>query len=97
MESRLHLLQEMERDGQGYAYGVRGLLQLKTTGKIKGIMGTVAQIIKVPPAYERAVEVVLGGSLQYIVTLNEQVAQQAISWLKKTNNRDGLPFTFGYS
>ncbi|HHX96594.1 MAG TPA: chromosome segregation protein SMC [Clostridia bacterium] len=82
LESRLHLLQEMERDGQGYAYGVRGLLQLKTTGKIKGIMGTVAQIIKVPPAYERAVEVVLGGSLQYIVTLNEQVAQQAISWLK---------------
>ena len=38
-------------------------------------------------------EVVLGGSLQYIVTLNEQVTA-AISWLK-TNNRDGLPFTFG--
>jgi chromosome segregation protein len=81
--SRRQLLEEMEKEGQGYAYGVRGVLQLQANKQLEGIVGPVAQIIKVPSAYEKAVEVVLGGSLQHIVTENEEVARQAIAWLKQ--------------
>jgi chromosome segregation protein len=81
--SRRQLLEEMEREGQGYGHGVRGILQLQASKQLTGIIGTVAQIIKVPREYEKAVEVVLGGSLQHIVTENEQIARQAITWLKQ--------------
>ncbi|MDD2402214.1 MAG: chromosome segregation protein SMC, partial [Clostridia bacterium] len=89
--SRLKLLSEMEKEGQGYGHGVREILQLKANQYMAEIIGTVAQIIQVPREYEKAVEVVLGGSLQHIVTENEKVAQEAINWLK-TNNKGRVTF-----
>ena len=83
LRSRHQLLSEMEKEGQGYGHAVREILQLQAKKQIEGIIGTVAQIIQVPAEYETAVEVVLGGSLQHIVTENEKVAQQAIAWLKQ--------------
>lgn len=83
LRSRYQLLGEMEKEGQGYGHAVREVLQLQAKKQIAGIRGTVAQIIQVPREYEIAVEVVLGGSLQHIVTENEEVARQAIAWLKQ--------------
>ena len=60
-----------------------------------GIHGVVADLIKVEKAYEVAVETALGGSIQNIVTDNEQTAKGMIEYLKK--NRYGratfLPLT----
>jgi chromosome segregation protein len=89
--SRYKLLAEMEKEGQGYGQGVREILQMKEKGQLSGIIGTVAQIIDVPRDYETAVEVVLGGSLQHLVTEKEQYAREAIAWLKK-NNRGRVTF-----
>ncbi len=89
--SRYKVLAEMEKEGQGYGHGVREILQMKEKGQLSGIIGTVAQIIKVPREYEIAVEVVLGGSLQNLVTDKEQSAREAINWLKK-NNRGRVTF-----
>lgn len=83
LRSRHQLLLEMEKEGQGYGHAVREILQLQAKKQIEGIIGTVAQIIQVPAEYATAVEVVLGGALQHIVTENEKVAQQAIAWLKQ--------------
>lgn len=83
LRSRHQLLAEMEKEGQGYGHAVREILQLKAKKQIEGIIGTVAQIMQVPSEYETAVEVVLGGSLQHIVTDNELVARKAIAWLKQ--------------
>lgn len=47
----------------------------------------VADIIKVKKSYETAIETALGGSIQNIVTDNEQTAKQMIGFLKK--NRYG--------
>lgn len=80
--ARQKILSEMEREGQGYAEGVKEILRQKSGGGFPGIIGTVAQVIAAPKAYELAVEVVLGGSLQHILTENDQVAQEAIQWLK---------------
>ena len=60
-----------------------------------GIIGVVGELIKVPPPFEKALEIALGGAIQNIVTLKEEDARAAIQWLK--DNRAGratfLPLT----
>ena len=48
----------------------------------KGIVGVVADIIKVDKNYETAVETALGGSIQNIVTLDDKTAKDMIMFLK---------------
>lgn len=81
--ARKRVLGEMEREGQGYHQGVRELLQQKDGPFFAGIIGTVAQVVHAPREYELAVEVALGGSLQYVISENEEAAEKAINWLKK--------------
>jgi len=85
VQARQKVLAELEKEGQGYGEGVRELLRLKAQEQFGGIIGTVAQTITVPKTYELAVEVVLGGTLQHLLTENDKVAQEAISWLKKND------------
>ncbi len=49
----------------------------------KGLIGVVADIIKVDKEYEIAVETALGGNIQNIVTDNEETAKRMIAFLKK--------------
>ena len=59
------------------------------------ILGVVADLIKVDKKYETAVEIALGGSIQNIVTADEETAKKMIGYLKQ--NRYGratfLPLT----
>ena len=48
----------------------------------KGIIGVVADIIKVEKRYETAIETALGGNIQNIVTDNEDTAKRMINFLK---------------
>ena len=83
--SRLQILEEMEESGEGYQQGVRSILELASSKKlssIDGIIGTIADIISVPPEFETALETALGGALQYIVTTDDIAAQKAINYLK---------------
>ena len=50
---------------------------------VPGIRGVVADILKVEKEYETAIETALGGSIQNIVTDNEETAKELISFLKK--------------
>ncbi|MDE6701150.1 MAG: chromosome segregation protein SMC [Acetatifactor sp.] len=63
--------------------------------KEKGIIGVVADIIKVDKKYETAIETALGGNIQNIVTDDENTAKKMIQYLKQ--NRLGratfLPLT----
>ena len=49
----------------------------------KGLIGVVADIIKVDKEYEIAIETALGGSIQNIVTDNEDTAKRMIDFLKQ--------------
>ena len=80
--SRLSALEELEETGDGYQYGVKNILEAKRTGKLSGIIGTTAQVIKVPQNLEKAIETAMGGGLQNIITENDQNAQLAINYLK---------------
>ncbi|MBP3429073.1 MAG: chromosome segregation protein SMC [Clostridia bacterium] len=80
-QSRLNVLREMERDYSGYQQAVKQVL-LHARGNA-GVRGVVASLVQVPRDYERAIEAVLGGALQNIVTENEYVARDMIAYLRK--------------
>ena len=86
-ESRLKFLQETEKEFEGYVNSVKAVMQRcqKDASFGKGIDGTVASLIKVPTEYEVAIEQLLGGSLQNIVTETEENAKTAINYLKENN------------
>ena len=50
---------------------------------VTGIIGVVADIIKVKPKYETAVETAIGGAIQNVVTDKEATAKRTITWLKE--------------
>ena len=62
-------------------------IKTDTAKLVPGIQGVVADLIQVNKDYEIAIETALGGSIQNIVTDNEQTAKTLIEFLKK--NRYG--------
>ena len=91
--SRLESLKNITERYDGYGNSIRRVMGNKE--KEKGLIGVVADIIKVDKEYEIAVETALGGSIQNIVTDNEETAKRMIAFLK--NNKFGratfLPLT----
>ncbi len=87
LDSRLQLLREQETDLSGYYRGVKAVLQASGAREqgLKGIVGTVVDLVAVEEKYMRAVEVSLGSGLQYIVTSTEESARKAIAFLKRKN------------
>ncbi len=92
-QSRLRMLREMERDYAGYQQAVKQVL-LHARGN-KGVHGVVASLMRVPKELERAVEAVLGGALQHVVTSDEYVARDMIAYLRqnKLGRATFLPMT----
>lgn len=75
-------LQEMQENYAGYYAGVRTVMQQKDT--LEGIVGTVAELVKIPAEYIQAIDTVLGSSGQFIVVQDEKTARDAINYLKQT-------------
>ncbi len=65
---------------EGYGQAVRRVMSLK--GRDQGIVGVVADLIKVESRYETAIETALGGAIQNIVTRDEACARRMIEFLK---------------
>ncbi len=80
--SRLHMLKELEKDYEGYSRAVKSVMQLGSAGGLKGILGTVAGLLKVDPEYTVAIETALGGTMQNIVARTEEDSRDAINYLK---------------
>ena len=83
--SRLESLKNITERYDGYGNSIRRVMEQKS--REPGIRGVVADIIHVDRDYEIAIETALGGSIQNIVTDNEQTAKRMIEFLKK--NRYG--------
>ena len=83
--SRLESLKNITERYDGYGNSIRRVMEQKD--HVPGIRGVVADIIHVEKNYEIAIETALGGSIQNIVTDNEQTAKEMIEFLKK--NRYG--------
>ena len=79
--ARLRTLLELEEGYEGYAAGVRRILQDGQMSKL--VLGTVADVVKVPQGLETALEVALGSGLQNLITAGEADAKALIAWLQK--------------
>lgn len=84
-KSRLESLVNITERYDGYGNSIRRIMELKE--KNSGILGVIADIIKVEKQYETAIETALGGTIQNIVTDNESTAKELIAYLKQ--NRFG--------
>ena len=71
-----------ERMNRGSA-AVEAILALRNRGEMKGIHGTIQELATVDKGFETALSVAAGGKMQAVVVDNDQVAADAISYLKK--------------
>ena len=83
-KTRLEAVSNLTERYEGYGGSIRRVMEQKD--KNPGIIGVVADIIKVEKKYETAIETALGGSIQNIVTDNEETAKGMISFLKQTKS-----------
>lgn len=79
------MLEELERNLEGFAQSVKIVMKESKKGTLSGIHGPVSRVIKTPPEYSTAIEIALGSAMQNIVTTDENSAKSAIAYLKNIN------------
>ncbi len=82
-ESRLAALKDLDRSYEGFFAGVRAVLE-RYAGT-PGLLGVVADLIKVAPKYVQAIESALGSALQNVVVESDVIARQCVQFLKEHN------------
>lgn len=80
LSARKKTIEEMESNYEGYNYAVKFIMK----AGIKGLYGTVAELITVPRGFEVAIETALGAALQNIVCEDDGSAQRAVARLKES-------------
>lgn len=88
---RAKLLEELERNLEGFAQSVKVVMRETARGSLGGVHGPVSRLIRVPQEYAVAIETALGAAMQNIVVSTEHHAKSAINLLKQ---RDGGRATF---
>ena len=88
---KAHILEELERNLEGFTYSVKQIMKESKKGTLSGIHGPVSRVIKTSPEYTVAIEIALGAATQNIVTSTDQDAKKAIDFLKR---HDGGRATF---
>jgi chromosome segregation protein len=80
--SSFEALSELERAREGYGAGVRAVFAGDRGATLTGVVGTVADLLEVPPGMERAIEAVLGERLQWVVVERFEHARTAVAYLR---------------
>jgi len=79
------LLLDLKKEYEGYSDSVKNLFRAAEVDSFvqNKIIGTLAELIKVPTRYETAIEMALGGALQNIVVPDDDAAKQIVDFLHK--------------
>ena len=80
-KSKLDAIVNLAERYEGFGGSVKRVMQERS--REPGIVGTVADLISTEKKYETAIEVALGGSIQNIVTKDEDTARRLIEILKR--------------
>ncbi len=83
--SILDALERLEAEREGYGSGPRAMFAAARSNPpgVTGFLGSVADLVEVPPDLERAVECALGDRLQWILVENFAQAQAALRFLER--------------
>ena len=89
LEARLNSLRELRDSYEGYAAGVRAVMQARQDGEkdCARVIGPVGDLLKTEKEFETAIEAALGGNINNVVVEDADAAKQAIEFLKR--NRAG--------
>ncbi len=82
-EAKVSTLSAMENDMEGFSRAVKSIM--KKFSNRESVFGTINDIISVPKGYETSLEIALASSIQNIVVKSEDIAKEAIDYLKKGN------------
>ena len=83
LSSKIRMLQELERDYEGFSRAVRLVMQEADAGHLRGIHGPLSKLIRVEDRYTTAIETALGAAMQNIVVSTENDGKEAIRLLKR--------------
>ncbi len=83
-QSRLVTLRSMTENFEGYKVGVRTIMKADDLGARREgrILGLVADILRVDPEFEQAVEAALGDKLQYVIVESQRDGKEAVEYLR---------------
>lgn len=79
---RAQILEDLERNMEGFAYSVKAVMKAADGGQLRGVHGPVSRLIRVDKPYAIAIEIALGAAVQNIVVDTEEDAKRAIAYLK---------------
>ena len=83
-ETRAQSLRRLQQAYEGFGMGTKIVMRAQQPWS-EGVVGVVAELIKVPSRYVAALETALGEGAQNVVTRDAQTAKQAIAYLKQQN------------
>lgn len=90
-KNRVRMLEELQRDYEGFSRAVKLVMQLSGSGKLRGIRGPLSSLIQVSDHCVTAIETALGAAASNIIVEQAEDGRDAIVLLKK---RDGGRATF---
>ena len=83
MDSRIHMLSEMEKDYEGYSRAVKTVMREAGRGNLRGVHGPVANLVRADEECALAIETALGAAAQNIVIDSQNDGRYAIEMLKR--------------
>ncbi len=84
LSASIRMLSDMDREGMSTP--VRHVTDKIKSGELQGLHGTVATLVQAETRYATAIEVALGGAMQYIVAETEADAKAGVNFLKRGNH-----------
>ncbi len=68
---------------KGYSAAVSAILEARDRGELKGVHGTVAELVKPDEKFETAIATAAGNRMQAVIVDTDASAEKAINFLKK--------------
>ncbi len=83
-QRRVRMLEEMERNLEGFQQSVKAVMKQGERGALSGILGPVSLLLRAQADYALAIETALGAAAQNLVCEREEDAKKGIAYLKET-------------
>ena len=84
-DSRINILEEMERDYEGFGEAVRAVMREAGRGSLRGIHGTVSELLRTDEETALAIETALGAAIRNVVVDTQNDGKRAIEFLQRRN------------
>ena len=84
-DSRINMLEEMERDYEGFGGAVKAVMREAKRGALRGVHGTVSELLRTDERTALAIETALGAAIQNVVVDTQNDGKRAIEFLQRRN------------